>query len=288
MAATAAAQSLVLSEWEATAWRDLMRQRYGLYFSEARTRVLLRALQTRAHIHGARSLTDYYHQVVPRPDSDPEWTELLDLLLNKETSFFRHPASFEALVSDALPELKRLKHQEGDHVLRVWSVGCSTGQEVYSLVMTLLEAPAARGWEVIATGSDLSVTALGRAREGYYRPYEARTIGEAYRAKYLTEAGHDEKPCYRLSAEVRARVTFQRINLADPETYPDEVQDVAFCQNVLIYFQPAEREQILQRLTRRLRPGGFLFLAPAEAVGLRLDGIERVPLAHASAFRRPL
>jgi chemotaxis protein methyltransferase CheR len=288
MGAMATEHALVLSELEAALWRDHIRQRTGLFFSEARTRVLLRALQTRARVNGARHLADYYHLVVHRPDTDPEWLELLDLLLNKETSFFRHPATFEALVNDSLPELKRLKHAEGDHVLRVWSAGCSTGQEVYSLVMTLLEAPGARGWGVWVTGSDLSAAAVRRARDGYYRAYEARTVPEPYRSKYLIETQDDDRVWYRLSDEVRERATFQQFNLADPDSYPDEVQDVAICQNVLIYFQPAEREIILQRLTRRLRPGGFLFLAPAEAVGLKLNGIERVPLADASVYRRPV
>jgi chemotaxis methyl-accepting protein methylase len=226
--------------------------------------------------------------MVHDPNREGEWTELVDLLLNKETSFFRHPASFEALVAEALPELQRLKQREGDRQLRLWSVGCSTGQEAYSLIMALLEAPAARGWEVQATGTDLSLVALRRAREGLYRAYETRAIGEPFRGKYLAEVHDNAGTWYRLSNAVRERAVFQRFNLMDPDTFPEEVQDVAFCQNVLIYFQPADREEILRRLCRRLRPGGYLFLAPAEAVGLKMVGFEHVPLAQASAFRRPL
>jgi chemotaxis protein methyltransferase CheR len=211
---------------------------------------------------------------------------LLDLLLNRETGFFRHQPSFEALTGHVLPELLRDRRRPAAVPVTLWSAGCSSGQEAYSLAMAFLETTAGRRERAQVTGSDISPRALDRARQGRYRPFEVRCLPETCLSRY-TRCGVDAVgPCYQVADAVRELVQFERFNLTDPDSYAVWGQDVIFCQNVLIYFAPEDREAVVGHLAGRLNPGGYLFLGPAEAVGLRVAGLEPVRLDNALIYRR--
>jgi chemotaxis methyl-accepting protein methylase len=241
----------------------------------------------------------YYRYVAFNPDGEDEWLKLLDLLLNNETSFFRHPPSFEALTGHVLPRLMQEKEKYGVNTITMWSVGCSTGQEVYSLAIAFLEMIAAsfpvntsqrQMWRVKITGSDLSQRVLDKARRGRYRPYEVRRLPDPYRQQYMTvlESGWGGRSFYQVIDQVRALVQFGPVNLHDPASYRVPAQDIIFCQNVLIYFKPESRIEIIRWLCQRLNPGGYLFLAPAEVIGLKLPDLQPVRLKEALIYQRTL
>ena len=143
-----------------------------------------------------------------------------------------------------------------------------------------------RGWQPKVTGSDISQRALDKARRGRYKPYEMRHMPDLYRENYMTVLKDKRSVFHQVADRVRALVQFGYLNLNDPNSFWVSAQDVIFCQNVLIYFKPESRVEIVRRLCQRLNPGGYLFLAPAEVVGLRLPGVQPVRLANSLIYRR--
>jgi chemotaxis methyl-accepting protein methylase len=290
------------SALEYEVWRELIWQRCGLYFTESRIRFLSQRLRERMRLRRSKSYSEYYHYVAFNPEGEGEWEELLELLLNKETGFFRHLPSFEALTGHVLPRLMRDKQKYGVNTITLWSAGCSTGQEAYSLAMAFLERylepvkgpvlNTAEGmadshlWQVKVTGSDISQRALDKARRGRYKPYEVRYMPALYRKNYLTVVEDAQNVFYQVGDRVRELVRFGNLNLSDPDSYWISAQDVIFCQNVLIYFKPESRIEIVRRLCQRLNPGGYLFLAPAEVVGLKLPGVQPVRLPDSLIYQR--
>lgn len=283
-----------MSPLEYEVWREFIRCRSGLDLPENRRRFLSQRLWERMRVHGARSHSEYYHYVAFNSQGEDEWNELLELLLNHETGFFRHEPSFAALTGHVLPQLMRDRRKLGMNVITMWSAGCATGQEPYSLAMAFLETAAqalsltGESWQVKVSGSDISPRSLEQARRARYKAYQVRTMPDLYREKYLTVVEDDRsaQAVYHVVDAVRALTQFGTLNLHDPGTYWISAQDVIFCQNVLIYFQPENRIEVVQRLIQRLNPGGYLFLAPAEVVGLKLPNVQPVRLPDSLIYQR--
>ncbi len=283
-----------LSTLECDLWQALIQQRCGLFFSESRLRLLRQSLWERLRLHHMRNYGEYYNYVLFHPGGDREWKVLLELLLNHETSFFRHQPSYHALVTHVLPAL--LGEPKRARTLCMWSAGCATGQEAYSLAMTFLESQRTQDFHVKVLGSDISQQALAKARCGQYKRHELRQLPDYYRQQYFTVMYDESTVMYEVNARVRALVEFRYINLCDPTTFPLPPlpglhglvggMDVIFCQNVLIYFSRESRVEIVQRLCQHLRVGGYLLLGPAEVVGLQLPGVQSVRLADALIYRR--
>ena len=214
---------------------------------------------------------------------------LLDLLLNNESSFFRHTPSYEALQQHVLPALIQEKERQGVKHMAMWSAGCANGQEAYSLAMAFHEVAGvaeAGAWQMKVWGSDISQKSLRKAKNGRYKPFDVRTMPELMRRKYMNVTGNGRDAIYEITPSVKKSVTFAELNFTDPDNYWITAQDVIFCQNVLIYFQLAQRIQIVEQLCHRLAPGGYLFLAPAEVVGLKLAGIQPLRLEESLIYQK--
>ena len=284
--------NLTTSEYET--WREFIWRQSGLYFSENRSEFLARRIGERMRACRIRNCGEYYHFVRFNPKGGKEWEELLELLTVGETSFFRHGPSFRAL-TEILPNLLVGKQERGIDTLRMWSAGCSTGQEAYALAMVFLDTVRSPElWRAETIATDISHRAVEKARSGLYKSFEVKHMPEYYRDKYLTveraPTGCTPSPCnetrYRVAKRVREMVRFGRLNLSDPSSYWIAAQDVIFCQNVLIYFKPESKVEIVGHLCKRLVPGGHLFLAPGEMLSLRLPGVELVHFEDALVFKR--
>jgi chemotaxis protein methyltransferase CheR len=186
---------------------------------------------------------------------------MLDSLMICETSFFRNQPQFDLLREVVLPDLVAKKVKAGTRLLRVWSAGCSTGQEPYSTVMTLLDSlPDLDSWTIRVFASDLSFTALERAQCGLYRTDQVKGIDPQCVARYFRqENGH-----YVMSEGVRKRVIFDYHNLKHDNGLRG--LDIVFCRNVMIYFDAEEQRKLVSRFAKCLVPGGFLFLGHAESL----------------------
>lgn len=267
-------------------WREFIEKRCGLDFGETRLEYLCRRLWERMQARGMKTYTEYLMYLSFNSDGETEWARLTESLVVGETSFFRHEGSFLALRQRVIPELIARKQHAGNQALTMWSAGCSTGQEVYSMVMTALDLIDPRKIQIKALGTDINETVLEKARLGQYSPLAVRSLPLVYRTKYLTEHRHNRDTVYQMNETVRSYTRFGLHNLKTIEHSPIPDQDVIFCQNALIYFTPEFRTTVVSELCRCLNPGGYLFLAPGEIVGFKLPGIENVRVEDSLVFQR--
>lgn len=203
-----------------------------------------------------------------REDTSGLWlSELANRITTNHTSFFRETPHFDFLAREALPALERQKRGEGSNDLRVWCAASATGEEAYSLVISLMRhfgAGYAR-WRAGVLATDISDAALAQARVGIYPPAALRSLSAEQRSWFSPLPGGD----YLVSDAVRREVTFRRFNMIAP-AYPfREPFDIVFCRNVMIYFDEPVREALVARLHQWIKPGGFLFVGHSETLRQR-------------------
>jgi chemotaxis methyl-accepting protein methylase len=271
------------SDGEAVAphlWYDLILRRCGLTFRNAQLAGVMGIVREQAK---ARGLTnEAYFQMLSKPaESASEWEALTERLINHETSFFRHPPSFDALQRHILPELRDARPRGGK--LNLWSAGCSTGQEAYSLAMVAMDDETLKG-DFTVWGGDISRFAIDVARRGRYGPRAVATVRADYRSRFLRPV-NEAAAEYEIVDELRQRTRFMAANLVGNDSFSVSY-DVIFCHNVLIYFSPAAVRQAVTFLASRLTLGGYLLLGPGEAPSERPLGLAQVSINGVRAFQR--
>jgi chemotaxis protein methyltransferase CheR len=184
------------------------------------------------------------------------------------TKFFREQHHFDFLNNEYLPLIVSKQVQPAGKKIRVWSAGCSTGQEPYTLSMTLHRFfQQKKGWDLKITASDINTDVLKKASEGTYGRHEVEDIPYDYLQKYFQLGTGQNKGLFRVKKSIREMVDFRQVNLASPVKYPvSEPLDIIFCRNVFIYFDKETRNKILYRFYRCLKPGGVLFLGHSESI----------------------
>jgi chemotaxis protein methyltransferase CheR len=209
-------------------------------------------------------------------------TEVVEAMTTNETSFFRDNHPFEALREDVLPEY--LQSRKTQRALQIWSAASSTGQEAYTIAMTIREHfPQLSGWKVSILGTDLSQEVVDKAKEGKYAQIEVnRGLPSPMLLKHFERAGSS----WRVKPDLRSAAEFRQMNLVAP--WPSLPRmDIVFLRNVLIYFDVATKRDILSRVKRLMAPDGYLFLGAAEST-LQFDGMfERVTRSRANCYRVP-
>ena len=204
-----------------------------------------------------------------------------EAMTTNETSFFRDVAPFQALRTSVLPSL--VEARKVQRSLRIWCAASSSGQEPYSIAMTIEDAfPQLRDWNLQIIATDLSPAMVERGRSGVYKALEVnRGLPAPMLIKYFTKVGVD----YELKAEIRSMVDFSELNLIGAwPAFP--TFDIVFLRNVLIYFDVETKRTIFGRVKRLLAPDGFLFLGAAETTMNIDDGFERLPIERAGCYRR--
>jgi len=251
----------ILSDSEFRLFRELIYDECGVSLGSEKKTFLESRLRRRMDELCIKSGYEYYCMVTAPSGRSQELPRLLDSLMICETSFFRNLPQFDLLRDVVLPSIVEKKLSMGTRILRVWSAGCSTGQEPYSAVITLLESlPDFDSWAIRVFASDLSFTALERAQNGLYRPDQLKGIDEARMARYFKQQnGH-----YVMNEGVRKRVIFDYHNLKNDNGLRG--LDIIFCRNVMIYFDAEEQRKLVSRFANCLVPGGFLFLGHAESL----------------------
>lgn len=232
--------------------------------AESRLRKRLRAL-------GLASFRDYCAHVFGSQGVE-ERIRLLDAMSTNKTDFFREPQHFEILVRSVLPELMRRRGVGVQRPLRVWSAGCSSGEEPYTLAMVLGEvAEGMPGFCYQILGTDISVNVLQTARRAVYPEERIAPVPAALRRKYLLKSRDRGQSLVRIAPELRGLVNFRRLNFMEGEFGLRETMDVIFFRNVMIYFDRPTQENLLNRFCRHLTSGGYLFLGHSETInGLRV------------------
>lgn len=262
--------------------RDLIHEHAGLYFDEAKMYLLARRLAPRLEVTGTRTFADYARMLRFGSRGKAELEEVLDRVTTNETYFFREEYQLRAFRDEILPELRR--HQPRGQRINVWSAGCSTGEEPYTISMLIQEAGGFSDWDVRIIGSDISRRALEAARKGRYRKRALRETDPARKRRFFRERDNLHEP----REEIRAPVSFARINLLDEDAHDLlGAVDVLFCRNVLIYFDAPVRERVINSFYNRLAPGGYLLLGHSETLLNLSTAFELVQLQNDTVYRKP-
>jgi chemotaxis protein methyltransferase CheR len=263
--------------------RELIYTETGICLSpEKKTMVEVR-LKRRLRTLNMATYAQYCDFVFGRKGMKEELIFLINVITTNKTDFFREPLHFEFLAQKALPELA-----VNGHSIVVWSAGCSSGEEPYTLAIVLSEYAAAHpGFHFRILASDISTDMLERAEMGIYSSECVAPIPLALKRKYLLRSRDSQSPRVRVVPELRKLVDFRRLNFMDSDYMLAEKVDAIFCRNVLIYFDRATQESILRKLVHNLTPSGYLFVGHSETLhDMDLPVIPVAPALYRKAHAR--
>ncbi|SDW85641.1 CheR family methyltransferase [Marinobacter mobilis] len=271
-----------MDEAQFNQWQTLLEHRTGITLVAERKSFLETNLGIRMREIGCSSYQAYYEKVVSSPEAIVEWSTLVDRLTVQETRFFRDPDACK-LVSDYI--LTRPREALRKRPLEVWSVGCSTGEEPYTLAMLLNESMSQLALPPLfgITGSDISKPAIDKGQRGLFNARKLEAMDERLKARYFRPA---ERNSVEIIKSIRERVCFTRLNVLDLKQAPMHGMNIIFCQNLLIYFRRWRRREIVKRLAERLAPGGLLVLGQGELTDWQPPGLQRVPSEKVLAWIR--
>jgi len=253
-------KEIVLKEREFRQISELAHQRFGLELKPGKEALVASRLGKRLRQRGFKTFDDYYQHIVSDGTGEA-LIELIDSLTTNHTSFLRERAHFEFLSRAVVEEFSR-----GD--VNIWSAACSSGEEPYSIAMCVWDAwsranTANRAVRIFAT--DISTRVLGIARRGVYPTERFREMPDTWKRAYLLKGVGESQGHYKVKPELARSISFERINLIEPFRHGRSFQ-VIFCRNVMMYFDKATQQDIVQRLSGSLEPGGYLFVGHSESL----------------------
>jgi len=291
------ALAIQLSDAEMRLLQALVYQECGMYFDARRAHFLQDRLQRRLRECRIDSFYNYYRLLISVEGKD-ELARLLEHLTVNETSFFRNKAQLDLFHKGILDEIIRQKQAKGDFYLRIWSAGCSTGQEPYTIAMLIADALAYHQlrsqhsvdttwpkplipppWRVEIPASDINYTVLRAGQEGIYNEHQMASVDYSYRLRYFDKVGER----YAIKKSIKEIVQFDFHNLKT-EFLPQR-NDVIFCRNVMMYFDEAEQKRLIEKFYRCLRPGGYLLVGHAESLLGLTDKFTMVYRESGTAYR---
>lgn len=276
---------LPLSECEFKLFREFLEKETGLCFDKDKKDFLRFALWERLKKWEFDSFQEYYNFLKFHYDGHRELRELLILITIGETRFFRNGPQFDALITSVLPEIIKRKTYSADKSIRVWSVGCSRGDEPYSIAIAIMETISEHGnWDISILGTDINDHALNCARKAVYNKRDTEDIPEAYLNKYFEKAGAS----YLLNERVKSLVKFKYHNLIKEDYATEEMQnlDLLFCRNVTIYFNFQTTKRIIEKFYDNLNNEGYLFVGHVESLWGVTDKFKQVELPQSFIYKK--
>lgn len=269
-------------------FRSLVHERTGIWLRDGKQIMLASRLSRRLRHHGLANFADYYSFVQKVQDNGEEIGELINCVTTNKTSFFRERHHFDFLAKTVVPEIQR----SGSRRIRVWSAASSTGEEAYSAAITLLEAlqpnqsakcpatpnngtkraglsgslPSPGSWKIEIVASDIDTKVLATAQRAMYNADSLESVASPLKKKYFLRGKDDMLGQVKVKPDVTRLVQFKRINLMDARWPLDDLFDVIFFRNALIYFNQDTQDTFLRKMVRHLKPRGYLFLGNAEHI----------------------
>lgn len=242
--------------------RDFIKNHCGLYFDDGSKFLLEKRLSRRVGIHQLKNFEDYYHILMYDKRRDEELSSVIDILTVNETYFFREISQLKAFSDEIIPEI--MERKKDRKRLRIWSAGCSTGEEPYTLAILILDKNILPEWEIDILGSDINQRVLHVARRGIYKKSAFRNTEDYYLKRYFRDEGGGN---YRVIDPVKGLVNFSFLNLLDPfkVRFVGEM-DVIFCRNVIIYFDQDTKKKVIDSFYERLTEEGYLLLGHSESL----------------------
>ena len=264
-----------ITDQEFTLFQRLIYKIAGISLSDAKKVLLVGRLSKRLRQYELTSFTAYY-RMLASGNHPEELQTMVDLLTTNETYFFREPQHFDFLRDDVLAK------RNSPAPFRVWSAASSSGEEAYSIAMTLAEALPSTPWEIV--GSDICTEVLARAVTGHYSLARTEGIPPAFMRKYCLKGVRSHAGTFLIAPELRKKTRFYQINLMQPVGGDIGEFDVVFLRNVMIYFDPETKARVVHNLLPRLRSGGYLIIGHSET----LNGItDRVIGVRPTIYRKP-
>jgi type IV pilus assembly protein PilK len=272
-----------MSESEFRQWAELLAQRTGIALPESRRSFLVTSLNIRMRELGFENYQVYFDYLLSGHEGNIEWETLVDRLTVHETRFFRDQNGLELIKEVYLKGLQ--SDEERKQSLNLWSVGCATGEETYSLAIEVdnFIKNSGKNFFYSVIGSDISSVAIAKAHSALYRSNRLSNVSEYFLVHYFDK---QDENTYRVKDFIQKRVCFNQLNLLNLANNKIGLMDIIYCQNVLIYFKREQRIQILNSLVEHLKPNGLLILGAGEIHGWAHPEIESVPFESTLAFRR--
>ena len=271
-----------MSDDENALWLSLLEERTGITLPELRKSFLLSKLSIRMQELGINEYKSYFAYVTHGKAGRVEWETLVDRLTVHETRFFRDT---QALMFIKEAYLEKLQNNNDNTNIHIWSVGCATGEEPYSLMMYIDKFMTDKNEKcyLAVTASDISHDALAAGKKALYHRNRFTNVPSEYVDRYLERVDEEH---YQVNQSLRKRICFNRLNLLDLDKSTVGKMDIILCQNVLIYFKRETRLNILNQLVEHLVPGGFLILGAGEITGWQHPEINSIKYSGVLAFQR--
>ena len=260
---------------------------YGIKMPEIKRTMLESRLQKRLRKLGMACFDEYSDYVFSSEGLANELVHMIDSVTTNKTDFFREPAHFDYLVDHALPELHKTTGAGIREPLKIWSAGCSSGEEPYTLAMVLSEyAKTVQGFDYTILGTDLSVQVLEKAVKAIYKESLVEPVPASYKKRYILRSKNRENAMVRMVPELRSKVRYRRLNLMDDELNVEGGMDMIFCRNVIIYFERPVQQTLIRKLCGKLVEGGYLFLGHSETLhGMTLPLKQVAPMLYRKVSR---
>ena len=240
---------------------SLIYERAGIRLHDGKKELIKARLSKRMRLHGYSELAEYCEFLRDSADED-EMTHVVDCLTTNFTHFLREEDHLKFMVAQALPSVTGPTSRK----FKVWSAACASGEEPYSMSFYLFEHfPPTAGWDWSVLATDISTKALGKAEQGIYPAERLQALSAQWQRAYFQKGRNQWEGQYRVKATVSDRVQFRQLNLLKPYDFSDTFA-VIFCRNVMIYFDRPTQEQLMQRLSQHLIPGGYLIVGHAESL----------------------
>ncbi|SHO43451.1 MCP methyltransferase, CheR-type [Desulfopila aestuarii DSM 18488] len=239
----------------------------GIKMPDSKSTMLTGRLTKRLRALELSSFSEYCDFLFSPEGQEEEMVHLVNVITTNKTDFFREPSHFSYLTQTALPTLQKIHTYNGHNSLKVWSAGCSTGEEPYTLAMVLSEVEASQAgfrFDILAT--DISTRVLEIARRAIYPMGLIQPVAPLFRKKYLLKGKNAKNPQVRIVPELRKRVRFGRLNFMDENFGLPYTVDIIFCRNVIIYFDKQTQEKLMIKFCQFLNQGGYLFLGHSESL----------------------
>lgn len=271
-----------LSDQQFSEWKKLLEERVGISVGDSQKQFLQSQVSIRMREVGEADFSRYLQRLQDGVAGKIEWSILLDRLVVKETNFFRHQSSYDFVCTYLQNKINNSALTEA---FEVWSLGCSTGEEPYSLAMLINEMFELAKLEPYfgIMGTDVSRMAISRAREAKFPEKKMDFVPSALRYKYFKEVG---KKQFRFEHDVKRKVCFANNNIMNLTTMPPQQFDLIYCQNLLVYFAQEMRQKLLNAIVDKLKTGAILILGLGEVTHWKNPKVERLARTDVLAYVR--
>lgn len=259
--------SFVLTDEEFRLFQHLVRDQTGINLGDHKRALLCARLSKRLRQHGLTRFQDYYDYLTTLDPDRKELRQMINAITTNKTDFFRERHHFDFLRQVVFPTLRDRWAHTGERGVRVWSAGCATGEEPYTIAIVLKEAMGSScGWDIRILASDIDTDVLAAADAGIYPEEKIAAIAPELRRRYFERGQEAQEGLVRVKQELRKLITFRTMNLLDTH-WPIQIRfDCIFCRNVTIYFDKPTQRQVVERFGRYLKDDGFLFVGHSESL----------------------